>query len=415
MPDPRESPGRESAEPSLELFVGEPTRQLSHWAWLWQGDHTFPLSSHRGGLLGRAVVFLKRLLRPIVRLATADLWDRQRIYNLILAEKLDGEHRERMAQLASLRSHVDQIHRDFQGAIEAHAGRLEELDLRSTRAMEDVMHHNDALFSRVDQKLDRYRREAKGLWSQLGAFIAAQESQPPRPLAEVQREQTYLDLELRYRGSEEDIAERVAAYLPYLQGRGTVLDLGCGRGEALQVFAQHDLNPRGIDSSGEMVARCRGKGLQAEEADLFAYLEALDEASLGAIVSFHVIEHLPAESLERLIRLAWRALEPKGVLILETPSPLSLVMSARNFWIDPTHQRPVHPASLEVSFRAAGFEPVHRVDLHPFPADQRLPEIELASLPEEQRPLADHLNRLRDLLDDLLYGHRDFGMVGHKG
>jgi hypothetical protein len=70
---------------------------------------------------------------------------------------------------------------------------------------------------------------------------------------------------------------------------------------------------------------------------------------------------------------------------------------------------------LEVSFRAAGFEPVHRVDLHPFPADQRLPEIGLASLPEEQRPLADHLNRLRDLLDDLLYGDRDFGMVGRKG
>ena len=66
-----------------------------------------------------------------------------------------------------------------------------------------------------------------------------------------------------------------------------------------------------------------------------------------------------------------------GVLILETPSPLSVVMSARNFWVDPTHKRPVHPASLEVTFREAGFEPVHRIDLHPFPDEERLPEIDI--------------------------------------
>ena len=71
------------------------------------------------------------------------------------------------------------------------------------------------------------------------------------------------------------------------------------------------------------------------------------------------------------------------MLILETPSPLSVVMSARNFWVDPTHKRPVHPASLEVTFREAGFEPVHRIDLHPFPADERLPEIDVARLPED--------------------------------
>jgi O-antigen chain-terminating methyltransferase len=102
------------------------------------------------------------------------------------------------------------------------------------------------------------------------------------------------------------------------------------------------------------------------------------------------------------------------VLILETPSPLSVVMAARNFWIDPTHQRPVHPASLEVTFREAGFEPVHRLDLHPFPEDERLPEIDVSRLAADQRDLADQVNRLRDLLDDLLFGARDFGMVGVK-
>ena len=70
------------------------------------------------------------------------------------------------------------------------------------------------------------------------------------------------------------------------------------------------------------------------------------------------------------MRLAWRALRPGGVLILETPNPLSLVVAARNFWLDPTHRRPVHPESLELSFELAGFEPVERVDLRPFPASR---------------------------------------------
>ncbi len=100
------------------------------------------------------------------------------------------------------------------------------------------------------------------------------------------------------------------------------------------------------------------------------------------------------------------------MLILETPSPLSVVMSARNFWADPTHLRPVHPWSLEVVFREAGFEPVTRLDLHPFPEGDGCPRSTLEKLPADQRPLADQINRLRDLLDDLLFGNRDFALVG---
>ncbi len=388
--------GASPAEPSIDLFLGEPTRDLGHWAWLWTQDRTFPVGSRRGGFLGRCVKLLKRLLRPVVRIPVNDLWDRQRIYNLILLETLNR-------QAAEVRAELD-----------VHARHLEELDARTTVGFADVMRHNDALFARVDQKLDRYRREARDLWNRLGAFIAAAEASPPQPLAAAQREQSYLDLELRYRGSEPEIAERISAYLPYLEGKGEVLDLGCGRGEALELFAAHGFAARGVDSSQEMVALCREKGLTAEQADLFDHLARVGEGTLGGVVSFHVIEHLPPDSLERLTRLAWRALAPGGVLILETPSPLSVVMAARNFWIDPTHLRPVHPASLEVTFREAGFEPVHRIDLHPFPDDERLPEIDLAALPPDQQPLADQFNRMRDVLDGLLFGCRDFGMVGVK-
>ena len=380
---------------SLDPFLGEPTRDLNRWAELWTADQGFPVGSHRGGWLGRLITFVKRLFRPLVRSASADLWERQRVFNLILLEVFEQRSAE------------------HQHAIEAHARILESHDRRIAEGMSDVMRHNDALFARVDQKLDRYRRESRELWHRLGALIAAQEG-GERSLQDVQSEQSYLEFEARQRGTEEDIGQRVAEYLPYLKDRGTILDLGCGRGEALAVFARHGLVCRGVDSSGEMVARCVEKGLEAEEGDLFEALASVEEGTLGAVVSFHVIEHLPAPALARLVRLAWRALEPGGVLILETPSPLSVVMSARNFWIDPTHLRPVHPASLELTYREAGFEPVHRLDLHPFPDEERLPEIDLASLPEDQKELADSVNRLRDLLDGLLFGARDYALVGIK-
>ena len=92
---------------------------------------------------------------------------------------------------------------------------------------------------------------------------------------------------------------------------------------------------------------------------------------------------------------------------------LSLV-TGRSFWLDPTHQRPVHPESLKLAYRLAGFGEVQHMDLNPFPAEERLPEIDLALLPEPQKPLADGINRLRDHLDGLLFGYQDYAIVGVK-
>ncbi len=385
--------------PGLDDFLVEPTRDLEDWRWLWSGDHAFPIRSHRG-LLGRLLVGFKRLLRPLVKTPQNDLWERQRTFNLILIEHF--------ARLEAARAD--------------HLRRIEYQEALDSEGIHEVMRHNDALFARADQKLDRYRREARDLLGSLGAALATVRSAPPseaneavETIARAHEEHGYLELERRYRGTEEEIRERIAAYLPYLKDLpGPVLDLGCGRGEALALLRDHGIAGRGVDSSERMVQLCRDRGLEAEVGDLFALLAGVPEASLGGVISFHVIEHLPGPALDRLVRLAGRALRPGGVLILETPNPLSVVVAARNFWLDPTHVRPVHPESLKLMYELAGFDPVERLDLRPFPDGQRLPEIELATLPPEQRPLADLVNRLRDRLDEVLFGYQDFGMVGRK-
>jgi len=393
----------ERRAPSLDDFLVEPTRDLHDWQWLWRGDHPFPVESHRG-LMGRLVVLFKRLLRPLVKAPQQDLWDRQRTFNLILLEHLirNEEHRG------------------------DHRRRLEYLEALNSEGIHEIMRHNDALFARADQKLDRYRREVRDLLGSLGAALAQLESThlesaPPAETREVLgravEEHGYLELERRYRGTEEEILDRISVYLPWLKtipAGAPVLDLGCGRGESLALLRDQGIPARGVDSSARMVALCRERGLDATEGDLFGTLAGVEEGSLGGVVSFHVIEHLPAGSLDRLVRLAYRALKPGGVLILETPSPLSLIVAARNFWLDPTHVRPVHPESLKLMYELAGFEPVERLDLRPFPDRERLPEIDLAKVPEEQKQLADKVNRLRDRIDELLFGFQDFGMVGRK-
>jgi SAM-dependent methyltransferase len=398
--------------PAIEEFLEQPTRRLDDWHWLFREDRPFPIRSHRG-LLGGLLVRLKGLLRPLVKTPQNDLWERQRTFNLILLEHLMEERRRLDERMTRERETLD--------------GRVTHLETVAAEGFRDLMRHSDALYGRLDRKVDRYRREAQGLLSQLGSALARSEalgagasrteesdSGPAEPLVRAWEELEYLGFEERHRGTEEEIALRIGEYLPRLRGSGPVLDLGCGRGEALAVLADADIEARGVDASAEMVARCRQQGLDAFEGDLMEALAAQEPQSLGAVVSFHVIEHLPTSLLSGLLRLAWRALRPGGLLLLETPNPLSLVVAARNFWLDPTHHRPVHPDYLVTAAGQAGFEPVERLDLRPFAPSQRLPELPLDGLSPEGARLADAVNRLRDRLDDLLFGFQDYAIVAEK-
>lgn len=144
--------------PSLDDFLTEPTRDIDSWRWLWRGDREFPIRSHRG-LLGRFLVGWKRLFRPLVKVPQNDLWERQRVFNLILLDHLERAK-----------------------AVETwHGARLLPLEGTLAEGLTEIMRHNDALFARVDQKLDGYRREARDLLGSLGAALAALEGRAAPP------------------------------------------------------------------------------------------------------------------------------------------------------------------------------------------------------------------------------------------
>lgn len=181
----------------------------------------------------------------------------------------------------------------------------------------------------------------------------------------------------RFRGSEEYVKAQQRFYVPYFEGCQAVADLGCGRGEFLELMREAGIPARGVDSNEEAVALCRSKGLDAETSDLFAWLDAQPESSFDGIFCAQVVEHLPAERVPQLIRLAARKLVPRGLLVVETPNPECLAIFATHYYLDPAHRHPIPPALLVFYFEEAGFGGI-RVErrspaIEAFPALQALP------------------------------------------
>ena len=145
----------------------------------------------------------------------------------------------------------------------------------------------------------------------------------------------YPAFEDRFRGTEADVRERLAVYLPEVRSCVSdaagprVLDLGPGRGEWLQVLADAGVPARGVDDNPAMVEHLRGRGLDVAPGDAAEHLAALPDGKLDAVTAFHVVEHLDLESTLALLAHTARVLRPGGLLVLETPHPANLVMGVQ--------------------------------------------------------------------------------------
>lgn len=174
----------------------------------------------------------------------------------------------------------------------------------------------------------------------------------------------YRAFEDAYRGERAVIKQRLRAYAPFLDTLATLpgagakpaaLDLGCGRGEWLELLGEHGLGARGVDLDAGMLAACYERGLQAEQADAVSALRACADNSLALVSAFHLVEHIPFEVLQQLIAEALRALQPGGLLIMETPNPENLSVGATSFYLDPSHEKPLPPLLLGFLADYAGF------------------------------------------------------------
>jgi SAM-dependent methyltransferase len=227
-----------------------------------------------------------------------------------------------------------------------------------------------------------------------------------------QRAEPSISLELpldRFRGDREVIKERQRMYIDFFAGQQNVVDLGCGRGEFLELLREAGIAARGVDLDRELVAACAARKLSAERGDALSYLAGVLPGSLGGVFAAQLIEHLPVGEVARLVALASTRLRPGGTLVLETVNPLCFSSLAR-FWLDPTHVRPLYPELMQWLAEREGFVEVEI--FRSAPVDSSIPVPPLEGV-KDAGDLAE-FNAGIARLNWEMYGPQDFALIARR-
>jgi 2-polyprenyl-3-methyl-5-hydroxy-6-metoxy-1,4-benzoquinol methylase len=208
----------------------------------------------------------------------------------------------------------------------------------------------------------------------------------------------YVSFEDRFRGSRSQIKDRQVTYLPLINEissqnpNNIVLDIGCGRGEWIELLSENDIAAEGVDMNKIMLETCKEAGLTAHGADAVEYLKSLSSNTIAAITAFHFVEHVPLNYLLDFFDECLRVLKPGGAVIFETPNPENIMTGACNFYIDPTHLNPIPPQTLQFLTEYRGFSDVSIKRLHPIESEE-----------------------LKDpFLKKAFFGAQDYSVIGYK-
>ncbi len=322
------------------------------------------------------VAALQAILEGLQRMADRQAEDASRAASLVK----DAE-----AKFTPVTQRIDQLN----GRLDALAAQTLKLEqLRTTIALQE---------RRLTLLLEEARRR-------LPAPMDAQQLETfARELPRV-ADAGYLAFEDAFRGSREEIKSRVSIYVPKFRDAGAgveaaaILDLGCGRGELLEVLRENGLKASGVDSNHAAVEQCRARNLDVVAGDLFETLRKTPDATLGGVAALHVVEHLPYPIVLELLDEIVRVLRPGGIAILETPNPNNVLVGASTFYVDPTHRNPVHPQTLQYLFEARGFVRVEALMLHPYPEGMRIRED----------------TAVARMFNEYFYGPQDYAVVGRR-
>ncbi len=358
----------------------------------------------------------------------APVFERQMAFNAALVDHLNRNavpHREAHQAIAAA---LPALHEGFEGLV-----RFESLLIQFLQQLTPLA---DARAREVHDAIDELRHVADV--AQRAAVMAKREvervaagapppvqgSPPPAtPPHEPGKTDAYkyLGFEDRFRGSEAEIRARLTDYLPYFTGSADVLDVGCGRGEFLDLLTGSGVTARGLDLNPEMVEACRARGLDVSGGDALGVLRHLPDESLGGLIAVQVIEHLDPGYLSDFLQVAYYKLRPGSRLVLETINPACWVAFFESYIRDLTHVRPIHPETLQYMLHASGFSPVEIVYRAPIAEDARLqrvtprPEHFGDAVVDPLTELVSAFNRNMDRLNARLFTFQDYAAVARKG
>ena len=210
-------------------------------------------------------------------------------------------------------------------------------------------------------------------------------------------------------------ATRMASYLPFFEGASDVLDVGCGRGEFLELLAGAGVSGRGIDLNHEMAETCRARGLDVTEADAVGYLASLPDGALGGLFAAQVVEHLQPAYLLAFLELAFHKIRPGGRLVLETLNPACWVAFFESYIRDITHVWPLHPETLQFLVVASGFGSTGIEYRSPVEtADKLQPVTATAAMGPVLADLVDSFNLNVEKLNSRMFTFLDYAVIATR-
>lgn len=206
----------------------------------------------------------------------------------------------------------------------------------------------------------------------------------------------------RFSGDEPVIRAQSERFLDLFRDRRRVLDLGSGRGTFLELAREHGIGAYGVDLDRRMVEEARSRGLEAVESDALAHLRGLEDRSIDGLYARHVAEHVLPGELVEILRELRRVLRPGAPIVMVTPNVATLTVGAHTFWLDPSHRRPLPPELFRFYLEVEGFT---AVEVREFERS----EVRLS----EDVPAGPQQDNVR-LLNETLFGHRDYAVVGRQ-
>ncbi len=226
----------------------------------------------------------------------------------------------------------------------------------------------------------------------------------------------YFLFENKFRGPREEILKHQEIYMPLfrevresLDAELPILDVGCGRGEFLEMLRDAGIPARGIELNEDMVHVCRERGLDVCLEDAFHHLQSLPDESLAGMMASHFIEHLGTEALINFITLCHRKIRKGGLVALETPNPLTLLVSANYFWLDLSHMRPIHPEALRFLLESCGFLEPRVIFLSPCNE-----EVKFRLFNPGEDPTLQVIHKNFEMLNDYFFGEQDYAVTARK-
>ncbi|MGH6878867.1 MAG: class I SAM-dependent methyltransferase [Rhizomicrobium sp.] len=313
-------------------------------------------------------------------------------------------------QVRQLREHLAATKQAQDTALAARAGAIEH---KLVRQAHDLSAEIEALVLDIRTSLVDHQRAILDQKLRMETFLSTE--QPDISAKEASRsvvaeekshllDPLYLSFEDRYRGTRDDIKDRQQIYVPRIAacvaatGHGPVIDIGCGRGEWLELLTESGIAARGCDLNRIAVEECRQRGLDANMADAVHVLATMPDNACSAITAFHVVEHIGFEMLVTLLDHSLRVLKPGGLLVLETPNPANVIVAAEKFYFDPTHRNPLPSELTTYLLKSRGFENVEVLPLHP---------VDWSSRTSYEDPMLTYLQ-------DKLFGPQDYAVIGRK-